>query len=55
MGLAATGAAADYVGSKGLSFNMRQKLWTLAFTLVLLRTRLDIFHGGVDGDGTLET
>ena len=28
------------------SFNMKQKLWMLAFVLALPSTRLDVFHGG---------
>lgn len=34
---------------------MVQKLWTLAYVLALLRTWLDFFHDGTEGDGTLET
>ena len=52
VGLAAAGPAAGSTGSKGLSFKMKQKLWTLAFVLALLRTRLDFFHGGTDGEDT---
>ena len=37
----------------GLDFNMEQKLWTLAFVLALWKTRVSLFHGGTDGDGTL--
>ena len=33
---------------------MKQKLWKLAFVSALLKTRLDCFHGRMDGDGTLE-
>ena len=32
---------------------MEQKLWTLAFVLALLKTRLGLVHGETDGDGTL--
>ena len=49
------GLAADGAGSKGLSFHMRQKFWTLAFVLALLKTRLDFFPGRMEGDGTLVT
>ena len=49
------GLAADSAGSKGLSFHMRQKFWTLAFVLALLKTRLDSFDGRMEGDGTRET
>ena len=42
-------------GSKRLSFSMKQKLWTLAFVLASLRTCSNFFHGGTEGDGTLET
>ena len=45
---------ADGVGSENLSFNVKQKLWTRAFVLALLRTRLDFFHGGMEGDEKLE-
>ena len=31
------------VGSQGLSFNRKQRLWTLAFAVASLRTRLDFF------------
>ena len=34
---------------------MTQELWKLAFVLALLKTRLDFFHGGTHGNGTLET
>ena len=44
------GPTADGVGSEDLSFNMKQKLWTRAFVLALLRTGLDFFHGGMEGD-----
>ena len=44
--LAATGAAADHTGSNGLSFNMKQKLWTPAFVLALMKKRSDFFHDG---------
>lgn len=33
-----------------LQRTMKQKLWALA----LLKTELDFFHGGIEGDGTLE-
>ena len=46
--------AADGVGSEDLSFNMKQKLWTRAFVLALLRTRLDFFHVRMKGDEKLE-
>ena len=36
-----------------LYFNVEQKLWAVAFVLALLATRLHLFHGEVDGDGTL--
>ena len=39
---------------KELSFNMKQKLWALAFVLALLRSWI-FFHGGTNGDGRLET
>ena len=55
VGLAGTGPPAGGAGSKGLSFNRKQKLETLAFVLALLRTRLDFFHGKMDGDKTLKT
>ena len=55
MGLANTEAAADSRGSEGLSFNMKQKLCTLAFVLALLNTELDFFHSRKEGDGTLKT
>ena len=32
---------------------MEQKLWAVAFTRALLKTRLDLFCGKTDGDGTL--
>ena len=41
--------------SKGLSFNIKQKLWTPAFVLASQKTRLDFFCGRMDGDGRLET
>lgn len=53
--LAATGPTAAHMGSEELSFNMKQKLWTLAFALALMKTRLDFFHGRMEGDGTLGT
>ena len=31
---------------------LKKKLWTLAFVLALLKSRLDAFHGETDGDGT---
>ena len=34
---------------------MKHKLWTLAFVLVLLRTRLDFLYGGTQGNKTFET
>ena len=37
------------------SFNMKQKLWMLAFVLALPSTGLDVFHGGREADETLET
>ena len=39
------------MGHKGLSFTVKGELWTLAFALDL-RTWLDFFHDGMDGDGT---
>ena len=39
----------------GLDFNMKEKLWTLAFVLALPRTTLDFFHGVTEGDGILKT
>ena len=36
---------------KGLSFKMKQKLWTLAFVLALPKTLLDFFHSGMDRGG----
>lgn len=38
----------------GLDFNMEQELWSVAFILAPLKTRLDFFHGETDRDGTLE-
>lgn len=32
---------------------MKQKLWPLASALALLERRLNFFHGGMEGDGTL--
>ena len=32
---------------------MERKLWAVALILALLKTRLDFFHSGNDGDGTL--
>ena len=49
------GPTADSVGSKSLSFNVKQKLQTLAFASTLLRTRLGFFHGRMGGDETLDT
>ena len=49
------GPTAGHTGSKGLSFNMKQKLWTLAFALALLDALLHFFHGTMDRDGTVET
>ena len=49
------GPIEDCLGSKGLSFHMKQKLWTMVLVLALLITRLNFFHGGMKGDGTLET
>lgn len=49
------GSAADDTGSKGVSFNMRQALWTLAFGLALIKTQLHFFHGGSDRNEALET
>ena len=43
------------VDSKELSFNMKQKRWTLALELAPRRTRLDFSHGRIDKGGTLET
>ena len=40
---------ADLVGSKGLTFNMKEKLGTLAF---FWKIRLNVFHGGTDTDVT---
>ena len=34
---------------------MEQNLWEVAFILGLLKTRLDFFHGKMDGNGTLES
>ena len=39
----------------GLYLNMKQKLWILALILALLKTQLDFFHGGMEGDRALET
>lgn len=33
---------------------MEQKLWGVALILLLLKTKWDFFHGGTEGDGTLE-
>lgn len=41
--------------SKGLGCNMNQTLWTLAFVLALVKTKLDLFHGGTERDGELIT
>lgn len=35
-------------------FNMEQKFWEVALTVAQIKTRLDFFHGKMDGDGTLE-
>ena len=40
---------------KGQRFNMKQKLWALAFVLALLKTQLNLFHSRVEGDGKLKT
>ena len=42
-------------GRPGVSFNMAQKRWTLAFVLTFLKTQLYFFHGGMDGDGTQDS
>ena len=34
---------------------MEQQLWALAFILAPLKIRLDLFHGGMDRDETLES
>lgn len=52
--LAETGPT-DYMGSRGLRVNMKQKLWTLVFVLASMKTGLDFFHGRTDRDGTLGT
>ena len=36
----------------GLHFNMKQKFWTLAFVLTLLKTSLDFIQDKRDGDKT---
>lgn len=36
----------------GQDFDMEQTLWVVAFMLALLRTRGDLSHGEMDGDGT---
>ena len=39
----------------GLDCNMEQNLWAVAFTLPLLKIRLDFSRGETGGDGTLES
>ena len=49
------GPLADYMGSKRPNFNMKQKLWTLAFVWALLIAGLNFSHGGTNRRGTWET
>lgn len=35
-----------------LDFNVERGLWAMVFILNLLKTRLGLFHGGTEGDGT---
>ena len=35
-----------------MDLHMEQTLWVAAFILALLRTRGDLSHGEMDGDGT---
>lgn len=47
---------ATWTGSKTADAEpMAQDRWALAFGLALMKMRLDLFHGGIDGDVTLGT
>ena len=39
----------------GLDCNIEHKLWAVAFTLDLLKTRLNFLHSGTEEDGAWET
>ena len=49
------GPIADCVGSQRLSFNNKAETLDTGFVLALQRTQVDFFHGGMEGDGTLES
>lgn len=37
-----------------LYFNMKQKVWTLALILAIMKAKLEFLHGETDEDGILE-